>query len=232
MVDDSSRITVVRNWTHLEPVQITPEARAGIRARLGWRDDETIVLHTGAMGAKQDLGNAIRAARLADRQQWAVRFVLMGHGGERPNLEREAGGVERISLVDPLPGEEYQQALAAADVLLVNEHAGLREMAVPSKLTSYFSSGRPIVAATDSQSITAFELATSGAGVRVNPDDPKALLDAVQYVQREAVEFGERGREYMHRVLSEPAAIGRFETLLQALCPRRTRVRVRQATAR
>jgi hypothetical protein len=61
-------------------------------------------------------------------------------------------------------------------VLLVNEREGMAEMSVPSKLTSYFSAGRPVVAATDPDSPTASEMRASGAGPIVPSGDPEALL--------------------------------------------------------
>ena len=49
------------------------------------------------------------------------------------NLRR---GVANVTFIDPLDDDDYGLALAAADVLLVNE-AGVANMAVPSKLTSF-----------------------------------------------------------------------------------------------
>jgi colanic acid biosynthesis glycosyl transferase WcaI len=212
------RVQIVRNWTHLPPSVegLTRE----VRDRLGWRQGEVVALHSGAMGRKQNLANVVAAARLADRRGDPVRFVLMGNGGERAALEQSASGVRSISFVDPLPGDQYQAALAAADVLIVNEHAGLREMAVPSKLTSYFSSGRPIVAATDPGSVTASEVAVSGAGVRVAAGNPMVLLDAVLQLGTDTVrafELGRRGRLYRDTVLSEDAALDTFTEWIETL---------------
>ena len=64
-------------------------------------------------------------------------------------------------------------------MLLVNERPGLIEMSAPSKLTTYFEAGRPIVAATEPTSITAEEIERSGAGIRVAPGRPSAILEAV-----------------------------------------------------
>ena len=223
------RFSVVRNWTHIPAVTSTDETRAATRAALGWRSDETVAVHTGNMGAKQDLGNVVAAARLADAGGLPIRFVLVGDGSERAALEARAAGIRRIDFLDPLPDGEYQRALAAADVLLVNEHAGLRDMALPSKLTSYFSSGRPIVAATDPGSITAAELQASGAGMRVDPADPRALLEAVRSFGGESAQggmLGKRGLEYMNGVLSQAEAIERFEAVLQGVLSARHAVRV------
>jgi colanic acid biosynthesis glycosyl transferase WcaI len=222
----SERVEVVRNWTHLRPD--APMPRDEVRSRLSWSDDETVVLHTGAIGRKQDLDTVVSAARIADAKGAKVRFVLMGDGGERSRLEAAARGVHSISFLDPQSDDMFQGALAAADVLLVNEHAGLREMAVPSKLTSYFSSGRPVLAATDVDSVTAGEIEASGGGVRIDAGRPELLVDAALRLGRDTVQanrLGSAGRRYQRSVLAESAAIDRFEAWLKGIPKRRRRIR-------
>lgn len=226
------QVRVVRNWTHLQPV-LHQDPRLA-RRRLKWLSEETIVLHSGAMGKKQDLDNVIAAARLADERGAPVRFILMGNGAERARLEALATGVRSVTFLDPLPADQYQPSLHAADALLVNEHAGLREMAVPSKLTSYFSSGRPVIAATDAGSVTAFEVRSAEAGIRVPPADPEALLAAALELRadpRRATALGKNGQQYQERVLSEDAAIDRFESILGSLAKTRSRPLRRAAAA-
>ncbi len=72
-----------------------------------------------------------------------------------------------VEFISSLPDDEYALALVAADVFVVNELPGVSGMAVPSKLTSYFASGRPVVAATDIGGVTSEEVLASGSGVCV-----------------------------------------------------------------
>ncbi|MGB7361810.1 MAG: glycosyltransferase [Rhodococcus sp. (in: high G+C Gram-positive bacteria)] len=215
---DPAKVEVIRNWTHIEPVgSIDKEA---VRRSFGWAEDETIVLHSGNMGAKQGLENVVEAARLAEAEGRRVRFVLMGDGNQRPQLEAAAAGLSHVQFVRPLPSLEFRGALAAADVLLVNEKPGVAEMAVPSKLTSYFTSGNPILAATDPSSTTAYEIRASGAGISIGSGDPRALLDSALAIGSDDVSsrrFGDAGRRYCARVLSEDYAIDRYEEWLRRL---------------
>jgi glycosyltransferase involved in cell wall biosynthesis len=217
---DRDRTRVIRNWSHLElDDERDPSA---VRQLLGWREDEIVALHTGNIGVKQDLGNIVEAARVATERGVDVRFVVMGEGSQRELLEAHAGtvGSDRIEFVDPVPQGLYLDALRAADVLVVNEATGLREMAVPSKLTSYFTAGRPVVAATDASSITASEVRAAGAGLRVDPATPDALLDAVLRLASDparAAELGVSAQAYRQGVLSEDAAIDAFEAFLTEL---------------
>ena len=218
----AAAVEVVRNWTHL-PAAMPIDPRA-TRHLLGWRDDELIVLHAGNQGAKQGLGNVVESARIADERNAKVRFVLLGDGNQRRKLGELASGVERIQFIAPLPEDKYQQAMAAADVLLVNERPGINEMAVPSKLTSYFSTGVPVIAATDAGSVTASEIESARAGVRVDAGDPRALVDAVIALggdRDSARALGANGLQYRRDVLSQQAALERFEEAIRSVLTRR-----------
>ncbi len=214
----ASRVTVVRNWTHLPPSEQVDAAVA--KATLGWPQNVTLAVHTGNMGTKQGLENIIDAARAADERSAPVHFLLVGEGGERRRLEQRAHGIARLTFVDPLADAEYRLALGAADVLVVNEKPGVSAMAAPSKLTSYFDAARPVVAATDLDGITASEIAAADAGVIVRAGDPGALLDAVLAVSADpdaAARFGFNGRRYRDSVLDQGAAIDRWASLIERL---------------
>lgn len=214
---EPERVTVIRNWSHVLPAEDFDIP--AFRARMGWSPDEVVVLHTGAMGLKQALENVIEAARLADARQSRVRFVLVGNGSQRGRLELLATGLESVTFVDSLSDEDYGRALASADLLLVNERAGVADMAVPSKLTSYFSAGRPVVAATSATSATADEVGRAGAGVVVTPEQPSALLDAVEALadHPEAAGFGLAAERYAQEILSEGTALDEYDAWVRVL---------------
>ncbi|WP_241524804.1 glycosyltransferase [Streptomyces barkulensis] len=220
------RVRVVPNWTH---VRAPGGDRARTRARLGWPEDTTVVLHSGNMGLKQGLEVLVETARLAGRDGapaggtgggtgGTVRVVLMGEGHRRGYLRELARGVGSLDFLPPADAEEFPEILAAADVLAVTQRASVLDMSLPSKLTSYFAAGRPVVASVAAGSGTAREVERSGAGVVVPAEDPKALLEAVRRLAGdpgECAELGARGREYVERRLSRRAGLERITTLLR-----------------
>ncbi|WP_409048150.1 glycosyltransferase [Microbacterium sp. HA-8] len=214
------RIEVIRNWTHLPPAPAIDVDAA--RSQFGW-GDETVVLHAGNMGVKQGLDNVVNAAELASQRGADVRFVLLGGGAERERLQGMGAGVPNLQFMSSLDDAQFAAALGSADVLLVNEKAGVSEMAVPSKLTSYFSAGRPVVAATDPTGITADEVRAAGAGVVVPAGKPASLLDTIVELGGDAdrcTRLGASGRRYRETVLDEEAAIDKFSDLLTSLTAR------------
>jgi glycosyltransferase involved in cell wall biosynthesis len=207
----ASKVVTLRNWTHLSPS--SEIEREVAKAELNWTSEPFLAVHTGNMGAKQALENIVDAARIAEQQNAPVHFVLVGDGGERRSLEERGRGVARLTFVDPLDEEEYRLALAAADVLLVNEKVGVSTMAMPSKLTAYFDAGRPVIAATDSNGITASEVRAAAAGVIVPAGDPVALLDAVLAMHADpeaAARYAASGRRHRESVLDERIALERW----------------------
>ena len=218
----TGRIQVNRNWTHVNP----PDAMASAEFRKahGWAADDVVVLHAGNMGYKQGLENVVAAAKLAMDSGRSVKFVLLGDGNQRADLQEIAAGVSAVEFLPPVSDEEFPAALGAADVLLVNERPGVGHMSVPSKLTSYFNSGRPVLAATDAAGFTAVEIAASGAGVCVPADRPDLLLsEAIRLgTDRDlASQLGAAGRHYCEDLLSEEAAIDRYEQWVVDLANKR-----------
>ncbi|SNT40747.1 glycosyltransferase [Rhodococcoides kyotonense] len=213
-----SKISVIPNWTHMPPQ--VPMDRDHARDLLGWSRDDVIAVHAGNMGLKQGLENVVDAAKQSDRLGGPVKFVLMGDGNQREILEARGQGVASLTFVRSLPEKEFRAALAAADVLLVNERPEIAEMSVPSKLTSYFGSGSPVVAATSAGSVTDQEVRAAGAGVRVDPADPVALVHTVAALAADSVSsriLASSGLKYVQENMSRDVAIDRFETWLQAL---------------
>lgn len=213
-----AKVRVIRNWTHVRaPARID---RLAVRARLGWDEGETIALHSGNMGVKQGLDNLVEAARLVDELGVRLRFVLLGNGSQRDRLVAAAQGIRSIEFLDPMADGDFQQVLGSADVLVVNELAGVAEMSVPSKLTTYFSTGLPVVAAANAEGATASEIAVSGAGVRVDSGDPRALVDAILALKTDperARRLGAAGLAFRDAVLGEDAAIDSYAEWLSLL---------------
>lgn len=213
---EGSRIAIIPNWGH-----ITPSALDQIAAReiLGWDPDARIALHAGNMGRKQGLGNVVGAATLASERRVDILFVLLGDGAERSALEKRSRGLSTIAFVDPLPEALFPIALAAADILLVNELPGVREMAVPSKLTSYFAARRPVLFATASDGTVADVATAAQAGPVVPNGDPGGLLAAASSLlanPSECSRLGTNAYEYWKAELSLGAALLRWDEVLGA----------------
>lgn len=214
----TSKIETMPNWAHVR----MPEHfdRSAARRALGWGDDEVIALHAGNMGTKQGLEGLVDVARLAEQNASRIRIVLMGDGSRRARLEDYANGCNSVEIIEPLPPGDFEAALLAADCLLLHEKAGVVEMSVPSKLTTYFAAGRPIVAVTDPRSGAADLMTAAKAGHVVSAGSAEAVLSAIESVTRDvkqAEEFGTNARSYAAKHLTGAASLRRRTAWLRRL---------------
>lgn len=213
------RIHRIRNWVHIAEPTLDPIA---VRTRLGLPQDAFVCLHAGNMGSKQGLVNLIECARLAADRNRSLLFTLVGDGNQRSKLVTlaEQYRLPNIRFLPIQPAEIFPSVLAAADVLLINQRSAVTNMSLPGKLTSYFASGRPIVAAVSPDSETAMEIREARSGVLVPPDQPARLLQAIQEVADEPAlleRLGAAGRLFARRELSAGHALARIEALIHAI---------------
>jgi colanic acid biosynthesis glycosyl transferase WcaI len=215
LLADPEKIAVVRNWSHFS-VQAN-ESSDSVRRRYGIDLSAILVCHAGNMGFKQALSNVVSAAKLALEQGVGTEFLLVGNGNQRLDLENQAAGLSNLRFIDSVPDVELANLLAAADVLLINELGGMREMALPSKFTTYLTAGKPILLASDKESIMAEELALSGSGIRVEAESPQALVDGISKLISGGDDIGQlvrNGKDFQKKYLSEEAALNAFMQIL------------------
>lgn len=176
------RITDLPICSRVDRSELT---RNTARQRLGWNARGMTVVHTGNMGMKQGLEHLLAAARLADQTKQDTQFVLVGDGNQRRMLEDNAADLANVRFIDPVSEQDYPTVLAAADVLLLHERPGVTEMSLPSKLTSYVTARRPILAAVDDGGISKTLLDSYEAALTVPNGDPQALLAGIRALEED-----------------------------------------------
>ena len=141
---DGRRLRTLPNFSH---VATSTASRDEARRSLGWPVDRYLVVHTGNIGKKQGLDVVPRAARFLEAAGSDVEFVIVGDGNQRHVVQDAASDCTNVRFAGFLPEDQYPPALRAADLLLLCERPGVLEMSLPSKLTSYATAGRPLLAA-------------------------------------------------------------------------------------
>ena len=174
-----SRITQITNYSARA---ISNFDKASARSRFGWASDDFVVIHTGNMGAKQDLKNVVRAAD-ALNGFLKIKIYLVGHGNQEANLKALCVGKSNIAVLPAVSDADYSALLSAADLLLVNERSTQMEMSLPSKLTSYLYSVRPVIAAVPRGGATWKFL--DGVAELVDAGDPVALARAIEELSKQ-----------------------------------------------
>jgi colanic acid biosynthesis glycosyl transferase WcaI len=171
---DSKKVNQILNYS-ARSIDLIDKAAA--RKKFGWTEGDFVVIHTGNMGAKQDLENVVKAAD-AMGQNSVIKIYLIGHGNQENTLKQMCAGKENISVMAAVSDKDYSALLSAADLLLVNERSTQMEMSLPSKLTSYLYSERPVIAAVPRGGATWKFL--EGVAELVDAGDPKKLATKIE----------------------------------------------------
>ena len=175
---EPKRVSQILNYSARS---IDPVDKLTARKKFGWTEGEFVVIHTGNMGAKQDLENVVKAAEALGRNS-VVKIYLIGHGNQENTLKHLCAGRKNISLMAAVSDEDYSALLSAADLLLVNERSTQMEMSLPSKLTSYLYSERPVLAAVPRGGATWKFL--EGVAELVDAGDPKKLATKIEELSK------------------------------------------------
>lgn len=212
-----SSITIFPNWAHIPSSNMS---KAKAREFFGWDSKKFIVLHTGNMGLKQNLENLIEASKLFIESE-EIAVVLCGEGSQRRKLEKLGNGISSLSFMEPVDALIYPNLLLAADLLIVCERPSVGNMSLPSKLTSYFFSGTPVLASVDPFGACAKEISkTNGAAVLIPAGKPVELALAIRTLKEHPdllINMGIRGKNYSSNNLTRDAAKIRLRHIVEQL---------------
>ena len=93
---------------------------------------------------------------------------------------------------------------------------------MPSKLFTIMGVARPMIAGVDAHSETAQVIAESGCGLRVEPEDARALAAAVQALYDDrprCAEMGQRGRLHVEAHYTRVSVARQYEAIFEKLMP-------------
>ena len=208
-------IVSFRNWAEIE--QIAPLDRASeYRERWGISAPH-VVLYSGNIANKQGIGIVVDAARtLADRDD--IEFVVCGNGPNRAALEKHAEDLTNIQFHDLQPKDQLCELMNLATIHLLPQRADAADLVLPSKLTNMLASGRPVIATANNDTGLAQEV--SGNGLVVQPEDTKALANAIALLaddEQLRTMYGSAARIAALANWHKDKVLSRFEADLQEL---------------
>lgn len=214
---DPAKISVVTNGVELNHYSFSPEDRERIRRERNWQD-ETVVLYLGTHGMAHGLDFVLNAAGRAAVAS-KLRFVFVGDGAEKANLQKQAADMklENVTFLPPVDKRGVVDLYAASDICLVPlRRVDLFKDVLPSKIFEIMAMRRPIVISVDGEARK--EVERANAGIYVEPENVEQLCAAVEALRSDpamSVKLGNNGRKHVERYFSRGVLAQRYLTLLE-----------------
>ncbi|WP_115865055.1 glycosyltransferase [Halorussus litoreus] len=120
------------------------------KSELGWDDDADHVGFVGGLFAWHGVERVVEALPAVRERRPRTRFVIVGDGPMRAELEslaRERGVGEAVEFVGQVPHEEVPLYMSAFDVGTILKHPAIPGS--PLKLFEYLACGTPVLATDD-----------------------------------------------------------------------------------
>ena len=181
---------VVNNWQNDEDFD-------AIKATV--ETDKLRFVYTGSINLHANVDLIIKAFAKADIPN--SELALYGGGNQKDVCVKivEEMGLKNVSF-GFVKRTEIPQVQASASVLVLALPSGNGNLCLPSKMTSYMLSGKPIIASVDQVSATTRYIHEAHCGFSVMPDNIDALADVFRRFaalpEEQRLHMGNNGRSF------------------------------------
>ena len=149
--------------------------------------DRFLVSYSGNIGLTHPLEHLVESISLLDKEAPSsdIKFLITGHGSKRSSLQQLAKTLcihsTRLSFCDPVPYEELQLALSAADFSVVALNGDISSASLPSKAFNALVCGTPLLVIAPCSSAIANLVFSYNCGIVVEPG-PEAAKHIADYI--------------------------------------------------
>ena len=181
---------VVNNWQNDDDFKKLPETT---------KNDKLFFEYVGSINVHANVDLMIKA--FAEANIPNSEFRIYGGGNQKEACQQLVKDLELTNVAFGFVSRnEIPAVQAAADVLILALPTGNGNLCLPSKLTSYLLSGKPVLASVDQNSSTKRILDGEGCGKTVVPDDKDALIEGFRFfaglTKEECEKMGNRSKVY------------------------------------
>lgn len=183
------------------------------------------VLYAGTIGMAHGVGTLLDAVEaIEDAGDSPPAVTIAGGGAEAPPLRARLAdrGPSAVRMPGVVPSERIPDLYAESDVAVVLlRDRPIFHGALPTKMLEAMAAGRPVVLAARGEAARLIE--ASGAGLVVEPENPRALAEALRALTADPerrARLGAAGRLAVERDFGREAWLDRWhELLVRAMSP-------------
>ena len=210
---DRHDITVIENWAPLDALPQFP--RDNILASRVMPGPGLRIVYSGTLGYKHNPELLVKlAARLPE-----VQVHVFSEGKVADNLRVHAvnHSIANIHVHPWVAFDDLPKVLGGADIFIAVIECEAGKYSVPSKILTYLTIGRPILASMPSNNLAAKLLLKYEAGIIAAPGEDEDFLDAALALARDVGmrdRLASNARAYAERTFAIEAIADRFLDVL------------------
>ena len=185
-------------------------------------DGKIIFAYVGSINQHANVDLMIRA--FSETGIPNSEFKIYGGGNAKEHCVRLAEnlGLKNV-FFDQVSRDKVAFVQSQADVLILALPEGNGNLCLPSKMTSYMLSGKPVLASVDEDSTTTRYIREADCGISVKPDDIEALkIGFTKFAQMSKDDLDEKGynskafsRHHLTREINLNKVIERIKEILK-----------------
>lgn len=196
---------VVNNWQNDEDFLKEYPARSD--------EGKLVFAYVGSINVHANVDLMIKAFVEANISN--AEFRIYGGGNKKNycvNLAKELGA-ENI-IFDMVSRDKVAYVQSQADVLVLALPTGNGNLCLPSKLTSYMLSGKPVLASVDKESATTRFIHETESGISIKPDHLDAMIVGFkkmsQLSREQLCNMGQHSRDFALKNLTREVNLGKI----------------------
>lgn len=201
-------VVTIENWAPIEDIPLLPRHNS-VATKL-YRAGRTRITYSGTLARKHNPELLLHLARSLDAD---IHLFSEGKAAKYVQDTAHAEGLENMIVAPWVRVEDLPKTLAGADILcaFIEDDAG--RFSVPSKVLSYLSAGRPILASIPEENLAARTIRSANAGLVAASDSPEAFVEAAKTLLADGhlrQQLGKNGRAYAERAFDINQKCDRF----------------------
>ena len=180
-----------------------------------------LVSYIGTVGQAHGVQTLLKAAATLEDRYPDLRFLIVGEGAEREELQKAACHLPNVDFWGERPRNEIPKIIGASDVCVVLlKNNEVFEKVLPTKILEFFACGRPVVAGV--RGFIADLVEKSKAGIVIEPGSDTELGDAIERMhenRERLISMGNNGRNYvLEHYRREDKALQYLQIIKNLLC--------------
>ncbi len=177
-----------------------------------------LIGYVGNLGKVQDWNAILESAEILSTKP-EYHFLLIGGGSEFNFLKSKSDQLSNVTVMNYQPRERVPEINSRIDVHIIAMTEASDYDGLPSKAYAILSSGRPILASTNSNSPLSKLVKSSGNGIVVKRNSAHAIAEGIKSLKKGFLpdEASEKGRSFVLNGFSKQVVTAKYVQLVNGL---------------